>query len=110
MIRPRRFVRDYSYTSQLEIERLTKRPDYGPEQIRAPGGLEVGKVYEKMSDICSTGRVEIMEPAKGRQIKVKAILDNGSKVFAELSLDDAGVMPYSDGTWNLVNWMREAKK
>lgn len=94
---------------------LTKRPRFGPKQVRSLKGLRVGT---KLRQCCkASGTVEkILVEVTGEpyqsilslRVSCRTSLDGG-KTWHEggyLSLGDMNVVPYThNGKWNPSNWL-----
>lgn len=100
---------------------VNKRPTFGPSQILDISELQVGKTVRRRSALDKDGRetvslLIISEPFEKPGLKgalwIK-VQNPSSKAISEISLGDAGVIPYPDQSgnlWNSHNWLEDPSK
>lgn len=90
------------------------RPDFGPTQIRALEELQVGGMPVIAHHGASAERLEITSAPYQKTngnwwIRVTSDypgrLSTEKLITTESSLADHGVVAYTDGMWNLYNWL-----
>ncbi len=102
----------YSVSNHLPKNALTKERITREGQITSVGSIVPGMIVAGINDRYGTRIMRVNGFAKDKKFILVEYLSSvgGGVISSEASLADRGVIPYDNGRWNEMNWLRAATK